>query len=108
MLDEYVSGDARRVCPEAPVPVVEATERWAGATDAVLLSDYGKGVVAAEFAGRVIAAARRAGCPVVVDPRGNDPLKYRGATVIKPNLGELAALTGRPVGTPARFAEAGQ
>jgi rfaE bifunctional protein kinase chain/domain len=28
MLDEYVAGDARRVCPEAPVPVVEASERW--------------------------------------------------------------------------------
>ena len=29
MLDEYVAGDARRVCPEAPVPVVEAAKRWA-------------------------------------------------------------------------------
>jgi D-glycero-beta-D-manno-heptose-7-phosphate kinase len=28
MLDEYVSGDAHRVCPEAPVPVIEATRRW--------------------------------------------------------------------------------
>ena len=28
MLDEYISGDARRVCPEAPVPVVETAERW--------------------------------------------------------------------------------
>lgn len=203
MLDEYVAGDARRVCPEAPVPVVETSARWSvpggaanaaanaaalgghvtlgGATgddtvaselaravratgvdpagfvadparptttklrvlargqqvirvdteslaplsaqpgeqlaawaerfaaesDAVLLSDYGKGVVGAEFAQRVIAAARRANRPVVVDPKGRDPKRYRGATVVKPNLSELADLVGRAAYTSAAMLEAG-
>lgn len=204
MLDEYVSGDARRVCPEAPVPVVEAMERWAvpggaanaaanaaalggrvilgGATgddhaarefartaqatnvnpaglvadrtrptttklrvlargqqvirvdtesvaalspaaalqlaewaeraareaDAVLLSDYGKGVVDAALAERVISSARRANRPVVVDPKGRDASRYRGATIVKPNLSELADLAGRAVRTAADIVEAGE
>ena len=35
VLDEYISGDARRVCPEAPVPVVETAERWAVPPDVI-------------------------------------------------------------------------
>lgn len=203
MLDEYLSGDARRVCPEAPVPVVEVATRWAvpggaanaaanaaalggrpvlggvtgddaaaealagavratgvdpdglvrdparpttvklrvlargqqvlradtesaapvppgaadllaawagravAAADAVLLSDYGKGVFAAGLAARVIDAARAAGRPVVVDPKGADAGRYAGATVVKPNAGELADLTGRPVRTEREAAAAG-
>jgi D-beta-D-heptose 7-phosphate kinase/D-beta-D-heptose 1-phosphate adenosyltransferase len=204
MLDEYVSGDARRVCPEAPVPVVEATTRWSvpggtanaaanaaalggrvalgGATgddqaaaelarvvraaqvdssglvadsarptttklrvlargqqvirvdteslaplsmesttrlaawaercvteaDAVLLSDYGKGVISGGLAERVIASARRVGKPVVVDPKGRDTSRYRGATIVKPNLSELAELTGRSIRTLNEILDAGR
>ena len=50
---------------------------------ACVLSDYGKGVVTAEVAGDLIAAAAAAGVPVVVDPKGLDYRKYRGATVVK-------------------------
>jgi D-beta-D-heptose 7-phosphate kinase/D-beta-D-heptose 1-phosphate adenosyltransferase len=204
MLDEYLAGDARRVCPEAPVPVVETTDRWSvpggaanaaanaaalggrpvlgGVTgedpaadalvrvartagidpaglvtvsdrpttsklrilargqqvirvdtesvaavpaspseqltawaersvaeaDAVLLSDYGKGLFAGVLARRVIEAARRVGRPVVVDPKGPDPGRYRGATVLKPNPSELADLSGRPVRTLAEMMTAGR
>ncbi len=204
MLDEYVSGDARRVCPEAPVPVVEVASRWSvpggaanaaanaaalggrvilgGVTgddmaatelakaaksagvdpsglvsdssrpttvklrvlargqqviradtessaplpprpaellgawaarvaiesDAILLSDYGKGVLADALAARVIGAAKRAGKPVVVDPKGSDSSRYQGATVVKPNLGELGELSGRVIRTPADVIDAGQ
>lgn len=57
--------------------------------DAYLLSDYAKGVVTPAVARWVIRKAMSGGKPVVVDPKGNDWDKYAGATVIKPNAGEV-------------------
>jgi D-beta-D-heptose 7-phosphate kinase/D-beta-D-heptose 1-phosphate adenosyltransferase len=82
-------------------------ERTAAECDGVLLSDYGKGAISAALARRVIDAARRAGRPVVVDPKGTDPGRYRGATVVKPNAAELGDLTGRRTDTPAALLAAG-
>jgi D-beta-D-heptose 7-phosphate kinase/D-beta-D-heptose 1-phosphate adenosyltransferase len=67
--------------------------------DAVILSDYAKGVLAGTFAATVIAAARKAGKPVIVDPKGTDYARYRGATIITPNRAELAEATGLAVDT---------
>jgi D-beta-D-heptose 7-phosphate kinase/D-beta-D-heptose 1-phosphate adenosyltransferase len=58
---------------------------------ALVLSDYGKGVVTPELAQHALAAARRAGIPAIVDPKRRDFAAYRGATVITPNLHELEA-----------------
>jgi rfaE bifunctional protein kinase chain/domain len=60
--------------------------------DAVLFSDYGKGGLAHITA--MIAAARAAGKPVLVDPKGSDYARYRGATVITPNRAELQQVVG--------------
>lgn len=65
--------------------------------DAVLLSDYGKGVITASFAQRAISLAKQAGKPVVVDPKGSDYAHYAGASVITPNRAELALVTGRSI-----------
>jgi D-beta-D-heptose 7-phosphate kinase / D-beta-D-heptose 1-phosphate adenosyltransferase len=61
-------------------------------TDVVILSDYGKGSLAAVQ--ELIAAARAAGKSVLVDPKGRDFTKYKGATCITPNLAELEAVVG--------------
>ncbi|HET7395683.1 MAG TPA: bifunctional D-glycero-beta-D-manno-heptose-7-phosphate kinase/D-glycero-beta-D-manno-heptose 1-phosphate adenylyltransferase HldE [Gammaproteobacteria bacterium] len=61
-------------------------------TDVVILSDYGKGSLAAVQ--ELIVAARAAGKPVLVDPKGRDFTKYQGATCITPNLAELEAVVG--------------
>jgi rfaE bifunctional protein kinase chain/domain len=60
--------------------------------DAVLLSDYGKGGLAHIEA--MIALAREAGKPVLVDPKGDDWTLYRGASVITPNRGEFRLVAG--------------
>ncbi|MBM3548636.1 MAG: D-glycero-beta-D-manno-heptose-7-phosphate kinase [Alphaproteobacteria bacterium] len=73
---------------------------------AVVLSDYGKGVLSDDVIGRIIAAARAQGRPVVVDPRGSDPTRYRGATIITPNRRELGELAGRRIGTPEQIRDA--
>jgi D-beta-D-heptose 7-phosphate kinase/D-beta-D-heptose 1-phosphate adenosyltransferase len=65
---------------------------------AVLISDYGKGVCTPEILAQVIDAARAAGIPVIVDPRpGNDYSLYRGATAITPNRLETRLATGREI-----------
>jgi rfaE bifunctional protein kinase chain/domain len=61
--------------------------------DVVILSDYGKGGLA--HIARMIALARRRGVPVLVDPKGEDYSRYRGATLVTPNRAELRAVTGR-------------
>jgi D-beta-D-heptose 7-phosphate kinase/D-beta-D-heptose 1-phosphate adenosyltransferase len=76
--------------------IAAACDRIEGA-DAVILSDYAKGVLTPRVIAAVIAAARRAGKPVVVDPKGHDYSRYRGATAVTPNAAELAQALGRPV-----------
>ncbi len=58
-----------------------------GAPDAIILSDYAKGVLTPQ----VIAALadRRGSAPVVVDPKTRDFTRYRGATTVTPNRKEL-------------------
>jgi rfaE bifunctional protein kinase chain/domain len=60
---------------------------------AVILSDYGKGGLAHIAA--MIELARTAGKPVLVDPKGDDWGKYRGATIITPNRSEFRKVAGR-------------
>jgi len=65
---------------------------------AVVLSDYAKGVITPEIARHAIAVARKAGLPVIVDPKHRDFTIYRGATVLTPNLHELEAAAPPPGG----------
>ena len=61
---------------------------------ALVLSDYGKGVLGAAVTGALIAAATDAGKPVIVDPKGSHYTRYRGASLLTPNRGELAQAAG--------------
>jgi rfaE bifunctional protein kinase chain/domain len=65
----------------------------APAQDAVLFSDYGKGGLT--HIRSMIGAARSLGKPVLVDPKGSDYSRYRGASVITPNRAELQEVVGR-------------
>jgi len=62
------------------------------AADVVVLSDYGKGGLV--HIAEMIAAARKAGKPVLVDPKGDDYQRYRGATLLTPNLSEFREVAG--------------
>jgi rfaE bifunctional protein kinase chain/domain len=67
-------------------------QRLLGDTDAVILSDYGKGGLAHII--RMIKLARESGKPVLVDPKGEDYSRYRGATLITPNRAEFREVAG--------------
>ena len=60
--------------------------------DVVVLSDYGKGGLA--HIERMIELARTRGTPVLVDPKGEDFLRYRGATMLTPNRAEFRQVAG--------------
>lgn len=64
---------------------------------ALILSDYGKGVLTPRVIEELIAAARKAKKPVVVDPKGNDYRIYRFADLVTPNRSELSRALNRDV-----------
>jgi rfaE bifunctional protein kinase chain/domain len=77
---------------EALASQTEAFGRLAPSHGAILFSDYGKGGLAHIPA--MISAARAAGQPVLVDPKGSDYSRYAGASVITPNRAELQQVVG--------------
>src|ERR1700720_2416438 len=87
-LDPYIREDLLRLACElvADHPVV-------------IISDYGKGVLTEGVALEIIRAATEAGAQVIVDPKGGDHIRYRGADLLKPNRRELAHATGMPGAT---------
>ncbi len=97
---------AAAIHPKLAERLVRITQDALTATSVTVLSDYGKGVLSGDVAGRIIAAARAAKRPVVVDPKGRDYGLYAGADVITPNRRELAAATGLPVDTEAAVVHA--
>ncbi len=68
-------------------------ESLLGAVDAVILSDYGKGAL--DQVATMILQAKAKQKIILVDPKGSDFERYRGATVITPNRGELRQVVGK-------------
>ena len=85
-----------RVDREDPTPVegpveervLAAAREAVGRADAVVLSDYGKGLLTPAVNAALIAAARERGIPCLVDPKGSDWGRYQGATLVTPNRKE--------------------
>lgn len=82
--------------PALAAELVAGLAAGAGRIDAVVLSDYGKGVVVPPLIEACHALARRHRIPVLVDPKGIHWQAYGPVDLIKPNAGELAAFTALP------------
>lgn len=74
----------------------------------ILVSDYLKGVVTPSLLTAVFAFARERKIPVVVDPKGNDYAKYRGATLLTPNRKEAEAASGIAIRDEESLRKAGE
>ncbi|QDV06592.1 Bifunctional protein HldE [Planctomycetes bacterium Poly30] len=74
--------------------------------DAVVLSDYGKGMLPPEVLAAAIRACRQRSIPVLVDPKGTDYSRYSGATLITPNRKEAEEALGYKIEPLSRLAEA--
>ena len=66
-----------------------------------VISDYAKGVASERFCQWIIAQALIRGLPVIVDPKSRSFSKYRGATLITPNLKETASAAGAGIHSPS-------
>jgi rfaE bifunctional protein kinase chain/domain len=84
------------ISPDSELALLAWAEGHLRGAGACIISDYAKGVVTASLAQGIIAAARAAGVPVVVDPKGTDYSRYRGAAVVTPNLHEAELASRRP------------
>jgi len=62
--------------------------------DAVILSDYGKGVLTPTLTKNLITLAKSHDKPILIDPKGSDYSKYKGATLLTPNKKEAIEATG--------------
>jgi len=113
-VSEHFSTHLLRADWELAVPVDAASEEAIVAhalaalphAGAVVLSDYAKGALTPRVIRAVIQAARDAGKPVIVDPKGRDYSIYHGATMITPNRQELADATHRTATTDDEIAAA--
>ncbi len=81
--------------PDVVARLLAQLESRLGHCGVICLQDYGKGVVTPELASRAIAAAKRAGAAVLVDPaRSTDYSRYAGATLVTPNRSETELVSG--------------
>ncbi|HUC61858.1 MAG TPA: D-glycero-beta-D-manno-heptose-7-phosphate kinase [Alphaproteobacteria bacterium] len=83
----------RPISAASEAALVAALDDAIARAGAVVLSDYGKGVLTPELLRRAIERARAAGKPAIVDPKAADYACYRGADLVTPNRAELAAAT---------------
>jgi D-beta-D-heptose 7-phosphate kinase / D-beta-D-heptose 1-phosphate adenosyltransferase len=74
---------------------------------ALLLSDYGKGVLADPLVTAVVAAARERGIPVIVDPKEGHFAAYRGVDLVTPNKAEAGGSFGLPIRSEADLERVG-
>lgn len=65
--------------------------------DAVILSDYAKGVCSPAVCRAIVLACRQANIPLVVDPKGVHWRKYKGAYLVTPNVKELGEACRKPI-----------
>jgi len=96
------SGEA--LYPDEVAALCAAIDAHMPAAQAVILSDYGKGVLCEAVLLHAIGRARAGGIPVFVDPKSDDFGRYRGATCITPNTKEFIVASRAPASTEAEIA----
>jgi rfaE bifunctional protein kinase chain/domain len=87
---------------------VESARRCISRADVLVLSDYAKGLLSEAFCAFAIAEGLRRQVPIVVDPKSEDFRKYRGCTVITPNLLEAGRAAGIHIDSEAALCAAGR
>lgn len=75
--------------------------------DVVVISDYAKGSVTKEISQLLISNAKKKSIPVIVDPKGNDYSKYKGATLCTPNVKELSDVVNQKIDTEDKITKYG-
>ena len=90
-----IDWEDRQPCLDQDCDALLDNIRRSGAVDAVILSDYAKGVLSAPVIGGLMQLCHPRTRTVVVDPKHREFARYRGATVLTPNVRELGEAAGR-------------
>lgn len=93
------SEDGSEINASVEARVIKALKRAASGAQAIILSDYAKGVLTKAVLEAAIGLGEEHNLPVIVDPKGQDFRKYGSVDVIKPNAKELSAAVGMPTQT---------
>lgn len=84
------------LCSDLEERIIEQLKVLIPQVQIVALSDYGKGFLTNRLIAAALRMAKEAKIPAIVDPKGSDFSKYKGATVLKPNLSEAYAAAKMP------------
>lgn len=93
-IDEENTG---RISNEIEKKVIEELKSVIPQVKAVIVSDYGKGFLTPNILKALLAQAKLESIPVLVDPKGMDFSKYKGATYITPNVREASLASGTDI-----------
>jgi len=88
--------DEERICPltdQLEMQSLAMIQTHLPKTKAIVISDYGKGMITPSLLQSIFKAAKNAKIPVFIDPKGHDYTPYRGADYVTPNRQELALAT---------------
>ncbi|MDR3153293.1 MAG: D-glycero-beta-D-manno-heptose-7-phosphate kinase [Deltaproteobacteria bacterium] len=99
-IQQVVRYDEESVAPVAPAvedSYLEGALKALPLAGALTVSDYGKGLLTPKVLSALLDGAREAGIPSIVDPKGSDYGRYRGATLVTPNRAELSLALGRDI-----------
>lgn len=106
----YDEESTRGVGPAVEEAYMEGAAKSFLRAGALTVSDYGKGLLTPKVISFLLAKALEHGIPSVVDPKGEDYERYRGATLVTPNRAELSLALGTDLTRAAgeRLAEGGR
>ena len=102
----YDRESSDEISTESQKQILESFTSIIANYDGVLLSDYGKGVLTSSLTHSLITVANKAGKKVMVDPKGLDYSKYKGAYLLTPNKKEASEATQVSINDEASLTQA--
>jgi len=88
--------------------LLDRIDRVLPSVQAVILSDYAKGLLTGALLAGIMVRTRRVGLPVLVDPKGRDYARYNGASLITPNRSEAFLAAGLSPDSGDRVVDVGR
>lgn len=99
------------ISPQTEEKIISFIKNHIGGLNAIIISDYAKGVITPTLSQKIIALARENNVFCLVDPKGKDYSKYKNCHLITPNLTELSQALSIPMEqleSESRFLQAGK
>ncbi|OGZ23723.1 MAG: hypothetical protein A3A08_02550 [Candidatus Nealsonbacteria bacterium RIFCSPLOWO2_01_FULL_41_9] len=102
------SEDRNPIAPETENKILEFINGQIKGVNAVIISDYAKGVITPSLSRNIIELAKASNVLSLVDPKGKDYLKYKNCDIITPNQKELGEALNLEINNESQFSQAGR